>query len=215
MEMKSAEDLPVTGVEAAVAEREAPGNRLAQVRAAARLHFAQRGYEAASMRDIAAEAGINIATVYFYCSTKEQLLFDVLQVAMTELLTEFRSALAGAGPTWTDRLTVAIAFHVRFFAERAFGTTIGVADLNRMTDEHRAEHYALRREYDREFRNIIQAGIEAGEFRPLDAKLVTFGIMGIGLSSGRWYRADGALTPEEIAAQYVDLILGGLRCGST
>ena len=214
MEAKPVQDLPAVRAEAGVVDREAPVNRLAQVRAAARLHFAQRGYEAASMRDIAAEAGINIATVYFYCSTKEQLLFDVLQEAMGELLTEFRSALAEAGPSWTDRLTIAVAFHVRFFAERAFGTTIGMADLNRLTDEHRAAHFALRREYEREFRGIIQAGIDAGEFRPLDAKLVAFGIMGIGLSSGQWYRADGALTPEEIAAQYVDLILGGLRSDS-
>jgi AcrR family transcriptional regulator len=182
-----------------------------QVRAAARLHFAKSGYEAASMRDIAAEAGINIATLYFYCSTKEQLLFDVLQEAMVELLTGFRAALAGAGPSWTEKLTVAIEFHVKFFAERGFGTTIGVADLQRLTEQHRAEHFASRREYDREFKDIIQAGIETGEFRPLDAKLVTFGIMGIGLSSGRWYRADGPLSLDEIAAQYVDMILGGLR----
>jgi len=211
MEVKSIKTRPATDSGARVYERESPTNRLTQVRAAARLHFANRGYEAASMRDIAAKAGINIATLYFYCSTKEQLLFDVLQEAMVELLTGFRTALAEAGPTWTEKLTVAIAFHVKFFAERAFGTTIGVADLQRLTDEHRAEHFASRREYDQGFKDIIQAGIDAGEFRSLDAKLVTFGIMGIGLSSGRWYRADGPLSPEAIAAQYVDMILGGLR----
>jgi AcrR family transcriptional regulator len=199
------------GANTTVPDREPPGNRLAQVRAAARLHFADRGYEAASMRDIAAEAGINIATLYFYCSTKEQLLFDVLQESMAELMTGFRETLAQAGPTWTDKLTAATRFHVKFFAERSFGTTLGMADLNRLTGEHRAEHFASRREYDREFRNIVQAGIDSGEFRPLDAKLVTFGIMGIGLSSGRWYRPDGPLSPEDVADHYVDMILGGLR----
>jgi AcrR family transcriptional regulator len=192
-------------------ETNAPISRLDQIRNAARLHFATRGYEAASMRDIAAEAGINIATLYFYCSTKEQLLFDVLQEGMLDLLSGIRSKLQTAGPTWTDRLTVAIEYHVGFCAERAFGTTLSMVDLQRLTDEHRAEHFAARDDYDAELRTIISGGIEAGEFRPLDAKLVTFAIMGIGLSAGRWYRANGPLSPGEIAAQYVDMILGGLR----
>src|SRR5438067_10751105 len=46
------------------------------IRAAARRHFAEHGYDAASMRDIAADAGITIATLYFRCATKEQLLFE-------------------------------------------------------------------------------------------------------------------------------------------
>jgi len=191
-------------------ERDAPVSRLNQIRQAARQHFAARGYEAASMRDIAAETGINIATLYFYCSTKEQLLFDVLQEAMLDLLNGLRSTLETAGPTWTDKLTAAIEFHVGFCAERAFGTTMSMADLHRLTDEHQAEHFAARDEYDRELRAVLQEGIDAGEFRPLDAKLVTFAIIGIGLSAGRWYRPNGPLTAKEIAAQYVDMILGGL-----
>jgi AcrR family transcriptional regulator len=187
-----------------------PPNRLELVHEAARAHFSSRGYEAASMREIAADAGINIATLYFYCSTKEQLLFDVLQEAMLDLLNGFRSTLETAGPTWTDKLTAAIEFHVGFCAERAFGTTMSMADLHRLTDEHQAEHFAARDEYDRELRAVLQEGIDAGEFRPLDAKLVTFAIIGIGLSAGRWYRPNGPLTPKEIAAQYVDMILGGL-----
>src|SRR6185503_1464943 len=69
-------------------EGDVPGvapTRVDLIRAAARRHFAEHGYDAASMREIAADAGITIATLYFHCATKEQLLFDVLERAMDRL----------------------------------------------------------------------------------------------------------------------------------
>jgi AcrR family transcriptional regulator len=189
-------------------------SRLELVREAARTHFSTRGYEAASMRDIAGDAGINIATLYFYCATKEQLLFDVLTEAQQQLHAGLRERIAAAGPAWSDRLAAAITFHLEFCAEKSFGTTISKVDIQRLTDEHRAEYVAMRDAYDREFRELIRGGIAAGEFRPVNPKLIAFAIIGTGLNVGRWYRPDGELSPEQIAAHYVDFILAGLRAGA-
>jgi AcrR family transcriptional regulator len=188
-----------------------PTNRLELVREAARTHFSERGYEAASMREIAADAGINIATLYFYCSTKEQLLFDILAESQQQLADGLRERIAAAGASWSPRLAAAIGVHIKFCAEKAFPTTINRVDMQRLTDEHRAEYLAMRDAYEREFRELLQGGIAAGEFRPIDVKLTVFAIIGIGQTVGRWYRADGPLTPEEIAEHYVDFVLDGLR----
>jgi AcrR family transcriptional regulator len=188
-----------------------PPNRLELVHEAARAHFSTRGYEAASMREIAADAGINIATLYFYCSTKEQLLFDVLVNAQHQLAEGLREQIATAGDSWSSKLAAAIEVHVRFCAEKAFPTTINKVDMQRLTDEHRAAYLAMRDAYEHELRDLIRGGIAAGDFRQVDPKLTAFAILGIGHTVGRWYRPDGPLTPKEIAAQYVDLILAGLR----
>lgn len=188
-----------------------PPNRLELVHEAARAHFSTRGYEAASMREIAADAGINIATLYFYCSTKEQLLFDVLANAQQQLAEGLRERIEAAGDSWTSRLAAAIVLHIKICAEQAFPTTINRVDMQRLTPEHRAEYMAMRDAYEQELRNLVRGGIEAGEFRPVDPKLTTFAILGIGQSVGRWYRPDGPMTPEQIAEQYVDFIVAGLR----
>jgi AcrR family transcriptional regulator len=193
----------------------APPNRLDMVHEAARLHFSTRGYEAASMREIAAEAGINIATLYFYCSTKEQLLFDVLVDSQRLLADGLRERIESAGESWTGRLAAAIVLHIKICAEQAFPTTINRVDMQRLTPEHRAEYMAMRDAYEQELRSLVRGGIEAGEFRPVDPKLTAFAILGIGQSVGRWYRPDGPLTPEQIAEQYVDFILAGLRQGAS
>jgi AcrR family transcriptional regulator len=188
-----------------------PPTRLELVHEAARSHFATRGYEAASMREIAADAGINIATLYFYCSTKERLLFDVLVNAQRQLAEGLREQIGAAAESWTSRLAAAIEVHIKFCAEKAFPTTINRVDMQRLTNEHRATYLAMRDAYEREFRDLLRGGMAAGEFRQVDPKLTTFAILGIGHTVGRWYRADGPLTSEQIAAQYVDFILAGLR----
>jgi TetR/AcrR family transcriptional regulator, cholesterol catabolism regulator len=210
MPEKSAARKRRNGVQAAPGNG-SPSNRLELVHEAARAHFSTLGYEAASMRDIAADAGINIATLYFYCSTKEQLLFDVLINAQRQLAEGLREQIDAAGASWSSRLAAAIVVHIKFCAEKAFPTTINRVDMQRLTDEHRATYLAMRDVYEREFRDLIRGGIDAGEFRSVDPKLTTFAILGIGHTVGRWYRADGPLTPEQIAEQYVDFILAGLR----
>jgi AcrR family transcriptional regulator len=196
---------------AEIASAGTPPNRLELVHEAARAHFASHGYEAASMRGIAADAGINIATLYFYCSTKEQLLFDVLINAQQQLAEGLRERIGAAGDAWSSRLAAAIGVHIEFCAEKAFPTTITRVDMQRLTDEHRATYLAMRDAYERELRELIRGGIAAGEFRPVDPTLTGFAILGIGHTVGRWYRADGSLTPEQIAEHYVDFILAGLR----
>lgn len=186
-------------------------SRLEMVRQAARAHFASQGYEAASMRDIAADAGIHIATLYFYCSTKEQLFFDVLKESLQQIQDNLREQIAAAGETYAARLAAAIALHVKLCAEKAFPTTISRVDIQRLTDEHRAEYISMRDAYERELRDLISCGIKAGDFRPVDPKLTAFAIVGIGHTVGFWYRPDGPLTPEQIGAQYVDLILTSLQ----
>src|SRR5438105_6951362 len=187
-----------------------PVPRVERIHEVARQHFADRGYAATSMREVAAEAGITISTLFFHCSSKEQLLFDVLTDSMQQLSQGLRDRIDAAGPTWSERLAAATAFHVEFCARQAFGTTINRTDMHNLTPEHRARYIAMRDEYERQFTDLLRWGIASGEFRTVDPKLTAFAIIGVGLTVGRWYRPDGPLSAEAIAAQYVDLFLHSL-----
>lgn len=188
--------------------------RLQRIREVARQHFSERGFAATSMREVAADVGITISTLFFHCTSKEQLLFDVLVESLEELSDGLRARIDAAGQTWSERLAAAIAFHVVFCARQAFGTTVGKTDMHNLTAEHRGRYIAMRHDYERQFVDLIRWGIAAGEFRKVDPKLTAFAIIGVGLTVGRWFRPDGPLAPEEIAAQYVDLFTHALRVGA-
>lgn len=163
------------------------------------------------MREIAADAGITIATLYFHVGTKEQLFLDILNSQRQKLWDGIQAALAAAGPSWTERLTAAITFHVTSRCEPGSGPLLHAGDLQGMTGTLREEYMARRDQYEHLFRDLITGGIAAGEFTAVDATVVAAGIIGIGNTVALWFRPDGRLTPLQIAEQYVALLLSGLR----
>ena len=66
-----------------------------------------------------------------------------------------------------------------------------------------------KREYDRTIERVVRDGIEAGRLRPLPPTLVVFGILGMCNWLHKWYKPQGALSPEEIADVFVDLLERG------
>jgi AcrR family transcriptional regulator len=162
------------------------------------------------MRQVARDAGITIATLYFHCSTKEQLLFDVLESQMRDLLQGLEAALAAAPDDWSARLATAIRFHIQYVTRDEAGASISTTELRGLTGELRARHQSTRDAYEERFRGLLAGGIGAADFAPVDVAVITAGILGIGLAVGRWYRPGGRLSPDEIADEYIRFVLRGL-----
>ncbi len=177
---------------------------------AAQKHFVARGFEAASMRDIAADAGITIATLYFHVGTKEQLFLDVLDSQRLVFWDGLQAAIGAAGPLWRDRLEAAIRFHVTTRCAPDSGPLVRVGDAQRLSGEIHDRYMARRDEYEHVFRDLIAGGIAAGEFADIDEKVAAAGILGLGNTVALWYRP-GRLSPDQIADQYVALLLSGLN----
>jgi AcrR family transcriptional regulator len=175
----------------------------------ARQHFADHGYDGTSMRNIAAAVGINIATLYFHCTTKEQLFFDVLDARRKFLWEGLQSTLANAGSSWTERTSAAITFHIVANCE-APGPLVSAMSLRRLPGPLSQRYVAQRDEYERQFRELVAGGVAAGEFAPTDVPLAVAGMLGIGFSVAQWYHPGGRLDPRAIAAHYVHLVLRGL-----
>ncbi|MDE3076897.1 MAG: TetR family transcriptional regulator, partial [Chloroflexota bacterium] len=129
------------------------------------------------MRDIAADAGITIATLYFHIGTKEQLFLEVLDTQRSRFWEGLQTAVAGAGPSWRDRLAAAITFHVTSRCEPDYGPLLRTGDLQRLTGELRDRYMARRDEYEQLFRDLITGGIAAGEFVAIDEKVAAAGII--------------------------------------
>jgi AcrR family transcriptional regulator len=86
-------------------------DRLHLIEAAERV-FARAGYEGARMQEIAAEAGLALATVYGLCDGKEGLYAEVHRVRGRALLARAAAATEGAGSAWA-----ALRSGVRAYAE--------------------------------------------------------------------------------------------------
>jgi AcrR family transcriptional regulator len=169
--------------------------------------FAERGFDGASMDNVAAKAGITKAAIYHHVSGKEALLERGLNRALEALFAVLDDPRAAEGRA-VDRLR----FIIRRVAELVLALRPELTVLVRVRGNSDVERRALerRRAFDAVVTGIVRDAQAAGEFRPeVDARVVVRLIFGMCNSLVEWYRPEGPLPPETIAATVVQLVFDG------
>jgi len=179
---------------------------------AAAIVFQQKGYEAASIADLAEAVGMLKGSLYYYIETKEDLLFAIIQ----EVHEVFLRNLAVIGAMDADAVVRVRAFiegHVAENAREAVRSAVFYRDFYSLSPERRAVIIAERDGYDRFLRQLILDGQAEGAFCvDLDAKISAIAMLGMMNHVFQWYQPDGGLSPEEVGRNFADLLLGGLIC---
>ncbi|MCK0138427.1 TetR/AcrR family transcriptional regulator [Aliiroseovarius sp. F47248L] len=179
-----------------------------KVREAALSLFAQHGFAAVSMRQIAAEVGVQAGALYLYTKDKQSLLYDLMQAHMDELLAAWRDEPKGDGAL--SRLEAFARFHIRFHLERPDAVFIAYMELRNLTDENFADIEALRRKYESELEAILRAGHAEGVITAPDVRLTTMALIAMLTGVNTWYREGGRLSREAVADIYWDMARGAV-----
>ncbi len=176
-----------------------------RVRAAALDLFARHGYAAVSMRQIAAEVGVQAGALYLYTADKQTLLFDLMHGHLEELL----AALA-AEPVAKDpraRLDGFARFHIRFHLDRPDAVFIAYMELRNLTPGNFARIEALRHAYEDALHAILSEGLAAGCFQLDDPRLATLALIGMLTGPASWFRDGGRLSRAEVEDVYAGMVL--------
>lgn len=181
----------------------------AEIFEAATRIFREKGYHATSMQDIAEAVGLLKGSLYHYISSKQELLLRISEAGM-RTATQAIEEVAHANLPPADKLRLAITRHIELITGNLDQATVFVMEARAMEHDQRQQVASQRDHFERLFRGIIQEGVDAGVFRPVDVPLVTFALMGMQNWLIIWYREDGRLSPQQIAAIFVDLVLSGL-----
>jgi len=175
-----------------------------RVREAALSLFAQHGYAAVSMRQIARDVGVQAGALYNYTTDKQSLLFDLLKGHMDDLLAA-RSA-QDIPETPTAQLEHFTRFHIAFHLERPEAVFVSYMELRNLTPENFATIENLRGRYEAELEAILSRGRAAGVFNVPDTKITTLAIIAMLTGVNTWYRSGGRLSQEEVATIYWDMV---------
>lgn len=175
-----------------------------RVRDAALRLIAQHGYAAVSMRQIAAEVGIQAGALYNYTPDKQTLLFDLMQGHMAELLAALKAeGLQGCAMTQLEAFT---RFHIRFHLPRPDQVFVSYMELRNLSADNFASVEALRRQYEDVLENILRAGEAEGVFAVPDTRVTTMALIAMLTGISNWYRAGGRLETNKIEAIYWDMV---------
>jgi AcrR family transcriptional regulator len=169
--------------------------------------FADRGYDGASMDDVARAAGITKASIYHHVSGKEALLECGLGRALDALFAILDEPGAREGPA-VGRL--------RHIVERVADTTLNLLPeltvLFRIHGTSKSERNAVerRRAFDRLVTGIITQAQRDGDVRgDIDPRLTARLIFGLSNSVVEWYRS-GSLSRAAIARAVVAIAFDGI-----
>ena len=169
----------------------------------------EHGYEAMSLRQLAAEVGIQPGSLYNHISTKQDLLFDLVQEHMKELLRQLDLALEGKDQP-VDRLRAFVAFHVTYHMTRKREVFIANSELRSLEPKHYETVVALRNAYEQRLSDILAEGAADDVFEVVDVQVATFAIIALLTGLCTWYRPGGRLTREAIIAAHEKLVLSGV-----
>lgn len=177
------------------------GGRTVVLNAATTL-FHRVGYHGASIRDIAREADITVASIYYHFSSKQEILQEIMVGLLREVMQETRASVLAAGDRPEAQLTALmrawVAFHIREQAKAVIGAT----EIRSLDDEGRAKIVALRDEQENLFRAVIDHGAQAGVFATPDPVEAARAVISLGRNIVSWYRPDGPKPADEFADQY-------------
>ncbi|CUH62604.1 HTH-type transcriptional repressor KstR2 [Thalassovita autumnalis] len=171
--------------------------------AALRL-FAQHGFAAVSMRQIARDVGVQAGALYNYTPDKQALLFNLMRRHMEDLLDQRANRDTSASPL--ERLEDFARFHIRYHLKRPDEVFIAYMELRNLTPENFEAIEELRRRYEAELEEILRDGVAEGVFAPADIRIATMAVIAMLTGVTTWYRPAGRLSVDEVEGLYWEMV---------
>ena len=183
-----------------------------EILAVAEKMFAERGYHATSVRDIAEALSIKAGSLYAHIDNKEDLLWEMLNAAADRFFAAVRPTIE-SDLIPLEKLRRVIAAHVDVVTSNVTSAAVYSTQWRHLNEPRRGEFAARRDSYEKMFRDLLRDCIRAGAVADVDEKFATLLILSSINWIYQWYRVDGPMTPQEIARKLTDMLLNGLRRG--
>jgi len=171
-----------------------------RIKQAALVLFARYGFAAVTMRQIAANVGVQAGAIYNYTPDKQALLFDLLHGHMADLLSKWATELVPANPI--AAIDHFVAFHLDFHIKRPELVFISYMELRNLSDSNFNTIVEQRRIYEKIIYNLILSGAVSGDFLVPDPKIASLALIALLTGPVDWFREDGRLTSDELTRQY-------------
>lgn len=172
--------------------------------------FAEQGYDATSLQDIAQAMGMSRQALYHYVKSKDDVLVMLVEGQLEDTVRQMRTIVADADLSAAEKvraITVVQAGHVGDAPSRFRLLIMSEASLPPKLRKRyvRARHAALDL-----MREVIHGGVLAGEFRAVDDRLAAFGLIGMVNWMAWWYDPAGSITVDEVCEHLADLAIASL-----
>ncbi len=172
--------------------------------------FKDRGYSGTSMRDLAGQVGMEAASMYNHIKSKDELL-DTICFRISDTYISQLVEIERTGTSYGEKIKSLVRLHIRLMVEDGAAVSVANHDWKYLPEPRLTEFKQARKNYEKGFAALIEAGIAAGEFRPVNASVALFTVLSAVRWVELWYRPGRGLSAQELENDIITVLLSGLE----
>lgn len=150
-----------------------------QILETAKSLFINKGYHGLSMREISEEIGVSKAALYYHFKDKEQLFLAILKAYLDDM-EALLNRVVSESPSSRDQIRLFVEYVLSQTAEQRATTRLASQEVNHLSP---ASRKAFEKIYQEKFvgkiKSILQAGMDAGEFRVIPVDIAVWTLLGM------------------------------------
>ena len=196
-----APSLPTEGEELLPARATAAGT-LRRMLLSALVQFADRGYHAVSVRDIARGVGVRPSSMYEHTGSKEELLLDLMVIGHEDHREWLQRALGVAGDDPLAQMDRVMRAHVEFHATYPMLARVCNREIGSLSPAHLEKVMTIRNDSTGIILRVIEHGVHSGAFAVPDSYLAAAAIGAMGIRVAEWYTPESGIAVDDVADAY-------------
>ena len=172
--------------------------------------FAKKGYEATSVREIALKAGLNKATIYHYFSSKEEILFKIMDNAMEEALKNLEAILSEDSDA-LEKFENVLKFYSKYYVSKQAELSLLVNELNSLKHEYKTLLTEKEKKYVDLMKSVLYELKKKGVLKEeLPITVIVFTFFSIIHYTVKWYEPSGKIKVDELSEYFVEIFTKGI-----
>jgi AcrR family transcriptional regulator len=181
------------------------------LRHAARI-FSEKGYEGASIREISRSSGISLAGLYYYCDSKQRLLYLIQIYTFTSILRRLERRLSGVTDP-EQRFRALVLNHVEYFLQHPEQMRVLSHEDEALEGPYRKEVAEIKRRYYETARGIYEGLRKAGRVRRMNPRVAVLSLFGMMNWVYTWHNPRVDPGAESLAESISSIFLEGVANG--
>lgn len=173
--------------------------------------FSRKGFGGTNLQDIADALGISRTALYYYFSSKEEILASLVEEVTVSSRKQLTRVAAQVDIDPSDALRLITRNHVKWLLDHAGLFRVVDRTEDDLPPQLRQVHEDAKQAVLNDFSHIIERGISTGRFRPVDSRIAAFSIIGMCSWTTWWFNPDGRRSADQIADMIADLAVNAVQ----
>ena len=176
----------------------------------AAMLFKEKGFGGTSMRDLAEKVGMEAASMYNHIKSKDEILELICFKIANQYISQLQE-IENTNQTFQEKLNAIIGLHVQLIIEDSASVSVANNDWKYLSNDKKEQYKETRKSYEKSFANIIEQGMQNGEFKKMNVSVALFTMLSSLKWIELWYRPNRDITPQELEDDLKTLLMKGLN----